>query len=74
MGAGDASPLVAPNEKADCGFCELEAEVSFLPKDNVDEDAAEPAEAPNVKDGPDSFSVASEAGAEPNENGDGDAG
>ena len=74
MGAGDASPLVAPNEKADCGFCELEAEVSFLPKENVDEDAAEPADAPNVKDEPDSFSVASEAGAEPNENGDGDAG
>lgn len=74
MGAGDASPLVAPNEKADCGFCELEAEVSFLPKENVDEDAAEPADAPNVKDGPDSFSVASEAGAEQNENGDGDAG
>ena len=74
MGAGDASPLVAPNEKADCGFCELGAEVSFLPKENVDEDAAEPADAPNVKDGPDSFSVASEAGAEPNENGEGDAG
>ena len=45
MGAGDASPLVAPNEKAGCGFCELDAEASFLPKENVEEDAVEPAEA-----------------------------